>query len=290
MQQVSRPDPAPSKLRYRLQRVMLTPAYRLLLRVGLPFAVAFGGATWWFSIPENRDAFHGVIADARAAIEQRPEFMVKLMAVDGASESVSADIRTVLPVRFPVSSFDLDLDAMRAKVVALDAVESARLRIRQGGVLQVEVTERVPAALWRTSEGLLMLDKGGVYVGPASARGDYPDLPVIAGRGADGHVAEARALLEAARPLWPRLRGFVRVGARRWDVVLDRQQRIQLPEEGAVLALERAIAMDQAVDMLARDLATVDLRLPQRPTLRMNGHAVQEWWRITSIEVGNRTE
>ena len=135
MQQVSRPDPAPSKLRYRLQRVMLTPAYRLLLRVGLPFAVAFGGATWWFSIPENRDAFHGVIVDARAAIEQRPEFMVKLMAVDGASESVSADIRTVLPVRFPVSSFDLDLDAMRAKVVALDAVESARLRIRQGGVL-----------------------------------------------------------------------------------------------------------------------------------------------------------
>ncbi|MFZ5962735.1 cell division protein FtsQ/DivIB [Thalassococcus sp. BH17M4-6] len=270
-----------------MQRMMLTPLYRLLLRVGLPFAIAFGAASWWFSIPDNRDAFLGMIADTRAAIEQRPEFMVKLMAVDGASEAVAEDIRTVLPVRFPVSSFDLDLDQMRATVVQLDAVESARLRVRQGGVLQVDVTERKPVVLWRTKGGLELLDKSGVFVGPARLRTDYPDLPLIAGRGADKRVPEAQALLEAARPLWPRLRGLLRMGERRWDVVLDRGQRIRLPETGAVQALERAIAMDDAVDMLARDLLVVDLRLPQRPTLRMSGPAVQEWWRITSMEVGD---
>lgn len=286
MQQVTRSDPAPSRLRYRAQRLMLTPIFRIFLRVGLPFSIAFGGATLWFTVPENRDAFLGVIADARAAVEQRPEFMVKLMAIDGASAPVAADIRAVLPVGFPVSSFDLDLDAMRNVVVALDAVETARLRIRQGGVLQVDVDERIPVVLWRGPDGLLLLDAGGVQVGPAQARGDFPAMPLIAGRGAKDHVAEALALMAAAEPLWPRMRGLVRVGFRRWDLVLDRDQRILLPQDAPVQALERAMALDSAVDMLDRDLVSVDLRLPQRPTLRMTGHAVEELLRIKAIEVG----
>ena len=82
------------------------------------------------------------------------------------------------------------------------------------------------------------------------------------------------------------MRGFERMGARRWDVVLNRDQRILLPETNAVQALERIVAMDQAVDMLARDIAAVDLRLPARPTIRMNENAVQELLRIRAIEAG----
>ncbi|KMK67887.1 cell division septal protein [Puniceibacterium sp. IMCC21224] len=286
MQQMTRSDPAPSRLRYRIQRLMLTPLFRVFLRVGLPFAVTFGGASLWFSMPDNRDAFLDLIIEARSAVEQRPEFMVKLMAIDGASDGVAADIRTILPVGFPVSSFGLDLDVMRDQVVALDAVESARLRIRQGGVLQVDVDERLPVVLWRGPEGLQLLDSSGVKVGPVQARTDFPALPLIVGRGASKNVPEALELLAAAEPLWSRMRGLVRVGGRRWDLVLDRDQRILLPEEDPVRALERAMALDHAVDMLDRDLLSVDLRLPQRPTLRLTNNAQQELWRIKAIEVG----
>jgi cell division protein FtsQ len=78
------------------------------------------------------------------------------------------------------------------------------------------------------------------------------------------------------------------MGERRWDVVLDRGQRILLPETDSVQALERVIAMDQAVDMLERDLVAVDLRLPNRPTLRMTDGAVQELIRIRAIEAGEQ--
>ncbi len=287
MQQVSRADPAPSRLRYRMNRMMLTPLYRGLLRVGLPLAIVLGGATFWFSAQDNRDAFFGMIADARTAIEQRPEFMVSLMAIDGASDGVAEDIRRILPVAFPISSFDLPLDEMRAKVSALDAVEGAELRIRQGGVLQIDVVERIPVVVWRSENGLELLDRKGVHVGPVVHRADHAELPLIAGRGADKYVPESLALLAAAKPLWPRLRAVQRIGERRWDIVLDRDQRVMLPEEGAVQALERAIAMDEAVDLLNRDLQAVDLRLPQRPTLQLTGHAVQEMWRMKAIKVGD---
>ncbi len=283
---MSRSDPAPSRLTYRLERLMLTPVFRLALRVGVPFALAFGAAGLWFSVPENREAFHGMLADIRISIENRPEFQVRLMAIDGASVHVAEDIREILPLDFPVSSFDLDLDAMQETVVGLDPVRTARLRIRQGGVLQIDVTERVPAVLWRHAEGLELLDEAGVLVGPADSRSDHSALPVIAGEGAEQAVPEALALMAVSGPLLPRLRGFERMGARRWDVVLDRDQRILLPETGAAEALERVIAMDQAVDMLARDLVAVDLRLPRRPTVRMTDNATQEMWRIKQIEAG----
>ena len=73
------------------------------------------------------------------------------------------------------------------------------------------------------------------------------------------------------------------MGERRWDVVLDRDQRILLPENAPVQALERVIALSEAQDILERDLAAVDMRIAARPTLRMNKAAVSEWWRIRQL-------
>jgi len=70
---------------------------------------------------------------------------------------------------------------------------------------------------------------------------------------------------------------------------LGGETKILLPETEAVQALERVIAMDQAVDMLERDLVAVDLRLANRPTLRMTDGAVRELLRIRAIEAGEPT-
>jgi cell division protein FtsQ len=271
-QMTARPDPAPSRLKYRMERLMLTPLFRVLLRFGLPCLLTFGIASWWLSYDDNRMKIIDTYADLRSQVESRPEFMVNMMVVDGASDIVADGIRQMLPLDFPISSFDLDLEAMRATVVALDPVKSARLYVR----------------LWRNERGLQLLDNEGVLVGPAFVRADWPELPLIVGDGADKYVTEALDLVAAAEPLSTRLRGLVRMGERRWDVVLDRDQRILLPETEAVQALERVIAMDQAVDMLERDLVAVDLRLPNRPTLRMTDGAVQELLRIRAIESGEQ--
>lgn len=286
MQPVGTTDPAPSRLHYRWQRLLLTPLFRLTVRVILPFLVLFGVGMAWLSDQDNRDAMNMTIANLRDQIEERPEFMVNLMAIDGASETIAEDIREILPIDFPVSSFDLDIDQIRDAVNGLDAVKSASVRVKSGGVLEVAVTERTPVVIWRSRQGLELIDKTGVLVAPAARRSDWAHLPVIAGDGADVHVQEAMNIFAVSGPLSARLRGLERIGERRWDMVLDRGQRILLPEKGAVQAVERMIALDQALDMLTRDLVAVDLRLPHRPTLRVTQNAIDEFWRIKKIEVG----
>jgi cell division protein FtsQ len=149
----------------------------------------------------------------------------------------------------------------------------------------VRVAERVPALLWRGPEGLVMLDATGHRVAPLASRLDRPDLPVIAGEGAEAAVPEALALIEAAAPVAPRLRGLVRMGERRWDVVLDNGQRILLPEIDGLRALERVMALAEAEDMLERDVSVIDMRYGARPTLRLSPRAL-DLRRGQEIETG----
>ncbi|MEX5727036.1 cell division protein FtsQ [Rhodovulum iodosum] len=277
-------DPAPSRLAYRAERLWLTPLFRRFLRIGLPVVLVAAAVAAFFADAGRREALAALGHDLRQSFTERPEFMVGLMAIDGASREVDEDIREILPIDFPVSSFDLDLEAMRQTVAGLDAVARAELRIRPGGILQVSVQERVPAVVWRSDNGLELLDAQGHRVAPLAARGARPDLPLVAGTGADGAMPEALHLIDLAAPIADRFRGLVRVGERRWDVVLDRGQRILLPETGAPAALERVIALNQAEEMLARDLVTVDMRQAGRPTLRLAPGAIEEFRRITTAE------
>ena len=278
-------DPAPSRWSYRFQRLMLTPLFRFSLRVGVPFTLTCSLGLVYLSDETRRLELQDVVTQMRANIEERPEFMVNLMEIEGASDEVTSAIHEIVSITFPISSFDLELSDIQKTVANLNPVRQADVRLQPGGVLQVRVDERKVAALWRTHDGLFRLDEEGVYIGLALERSDYPSLPVLAGDGADSAVQEAQDLMKVAAPLGSRLKGLVRMGARRWDVVLDRDQRIMLPEEGAVRALERVIALNQVQDVLERDLARVDMRLAHRPTIRMNENAVQELWRIKTTAV-----
>ncbi|WP_343222945.1 cell division protein FtsQ/DivIB [Paracoccus bogoriensis] len=264
-----RRDPAPSRLTYRLQRMWLTPLYRRVVRVGLPAFVLAMVVGLWMADEDRRVRLTDAIASLVTQIQSREEFQVRVMTIEGASPVVERVLRAMLPVDLPASSFEIDLPALRLQVMQLDAVESIDLRIRPGGILSAVVKEREPAILWRHARGIEILDKGGHRVASVTSREVRPDLPLISGEGADRATAEALALFDAAGPILPRVRGLVRRGERRWDLVLDHDQRILLPATGAVTALEAAIALDRAQDMLGRDITVVDLRDPSRPVLRL---------------------
>jgi len=149
----------------------------------------------------------------------------------------------------------------------------------------VMITERVPVAVWRTEDGLMLVDETGHRVAGLLSRSDRPDLPLVAGDGAELVMPEALALFDAAGPLSSRIRGLVRMGERRWDIVLDREQRVMLPEKNPVQALERLLALDHAQDLMNRDILTVDLRSDHRPTLRLTPNALAEARRAQGIEI-----
>ena len=121
-------DPAPSRSAYRLQRLWLTPGVRVFLRWGLPVACVALAAGIWASDADRRTALIEAAAELRRDVQERPEFMVKLLAVEGASPVVAEALRDELALELPISSFHLDLPEIRtrAEVAAMTTLAKAQ--------------------------------------------------------------------------------------------------------------------------------------------------------------------
>jgi len=96
--------------------------------------------------------------------------------------------------------------------------------------------------------------------------------------------------VDVAEPIRDRVHGLVRISELRWDLVLDRDQRIMLPKNGAGPALDRVIALNEAQDLLSRDIARVDIRNGDRPTVRLTAGALDDMRVLKGIEIKGNTD
>ena len=266
----SRSDP--SILMYRLQRLILTRSVRLFMKAALPTG-AIIGVTFYVAHESRWTNIERFLQDLKYEIVHNPGLMVHFLVIEGASDDLAHEIRDILPIEFPVSSFDLDLDYIRNLIIDINRVESADIHLQTGGTLRVDVIERKPVIVWRDVGSIQVLDAAGTAISTINSRQDRLDLPLIAGKNAHQHVAEALQIFAAAAPWKSRMRGLVRVGERRWDIILDKEQKILLPSLEPLQALEKVIALHETNKLLDRDIVFVDMRIPNRPTVRMSQEA-----------------
>jgi cell division protein FtsQ len=71
------------------------------------------------------------------------------------------------------------------------------------------------------------------------------------------------------------LRASVLVADRRWNLHLNNGIDVRLPDSNVADALDRLVALDRDKKLLSRDITTVDLRLPDRVTVRLSDAAAQ---------------
>lgn len=279
-------DYAPSRMRYRMARWWLSPRVRRMVTRWVPLSALAGVVALVVTNVDNQTFAVEKYASVRAYIEARPEFAVNGIRIDGAGPVLSDRIREALDVQLPASSLALDLDAARERIEALPPIASAQIAVGADRQLVIRVRARTAVAAWRKIDGLWLVDAEGVVLGALESRERRSDLPLLVGRGAHKYVREALALAEAAGPLVERIEGLVRVGERRWDVVLDNNQRIMLPEIGAVDALMHVLALQLSEEVMERDVAVFDMRNRARPTVRLGEHAVYEMRRLRAMESG----
>ena len=267
-------DPAPSIISYRLMRLMLIPRLRLILTLGIPSLIIFCGTLILFlniNVHENIEALK---KDLKRALVERPEFMIKVASVDGASDELAHEIREIMPLNFPVSYFDLDIKYLHKVLNDIPAVASAAIKVTVSGVLQINISERIPAFIWRKDDVISVIDEKGEFIRLATSRLDYPELPLVIGEAANLSIADISSLMEDNQYFLDQVRAFVRVGERRWDLVLDNNLRIMLPQTEFLAAFDRLMLMNHTGSLFSNQLSTIDMRLVERPTVRVGAVSV----------------
>ena len=263
-------DPAPSRVAYRIMRLLLIPRLRLIFTLGFPSLLIFCATLGLFININVWENISAIKKDLKLAFVERPEFMIKVASIDGSSDELANEIREILPLDFPVSYFDLDIKYLHKIVNEIPAVASAAIKISAGGVLQINVAEKTPAFIWRKDNVMSVIDETGSFIRIANSRVDYPKLPLVVGEAADLAVSEISSLMQANEYFKDHVRAFIRVGERRWDLILENNVRIMLPQREFLAAFDRLMLMNEAGSLLSGRLSNIDMRLVVRPTVRVD--------------------
>ena len=119
-----------------------------------------------------------------------------------------------------------------------------------------------------------MIADDGTVLEPYVAR-RFASLPLVVGKGADtqrqGFRGAARAL--SGDPLDDA--GVDLVGERRWNLRLKNGLDVRLPEQDIGNALATLTKLDAEDRLLSRDIVAIDLRLPDRLTVRLSEDAAK---------------
>ena len=260
--------PRPSKIRYRLERVWLRPwSRKLILYLSLTSVFStfciliFLYSSDWIKLKGYKNYIKNYIFE-------RPELSVSKLEIKTSNLDLANQINAILKLSFPINSIKLDINHIQKIINEIDSVETSNVRIKDSGVLLVEIIERKPVAIYRENDDLALIDLKGYKINNIFSRSDRKDLPLIVGTEGNYQVKEALEIYQLLSINLNEIRGLIRIGKRRWDIIFKNNKRIKLPEKNPKRSLRKFLSSDKSYLISSNDFSIIDLRFTNKIILR----------------------
>jgi cell division protein FtsQ len=238
---------------------------RGILAVLLIALATGGGWRLWQSgwIPAAVDQAKWKLIAASAEVG----FKVNEILVVGRSETKQKDLLAAVRLVRGAPILAFDLEAAQKRIEKLPWIKSATVERMLPDTVLLSVKERQPMALWQYKGVFALIDTDGEVILKTGLE-RFSDLLVVVGGDAPEHAAELLKDLATQPQLMTLVKAAVRVGGRRWNIRLEGDIDVRLPEEDAAGAWNRLAEYEKNHQVLERDVRILDLRLPDRLIVR----------------------
>lgn len=234
-----------------------------VIPAGAPSAVAPAPVP----VPHHRFGLASLAADLGLRISR--------IEVNGAESLDPAALDAAIGVHKGDPAFGFPLAAVQNRVAQLGPVQSVTVERILPGTLVVNITARNALAIWQTAvDGkpkFVLIDKSGNVItsqDAAAAKRREPWLILLSGSGAPEFAASLLAELKAVPVVLAHVSAAERVDGLRWNLILNDQTVVKLPDEGEAAAIGQLAALQQSMQLLDRPVEDIDLRQPGRLVVR----------------------
>jgi cell division protein FtsQ len=223
---------------------------------------------------EHLPTVAGILKDGRDWVANAAGLRIVSVALTGNQHVSREEVLAIAGVTGTTSLAFFDVELARERLKGNPWIADATVLKLYPRQLQISIKEREAFALWQKGGVVSVIaDDGTVlepYVAPRLIR-----LPLVVGIGAETKAKELLSLLNRHPAMRDSVRASILVGERRWNLRLKNGLEVRLPESGVAAALERLVALDGEKNLITRDVVIVDLRLPDRVTVRLSDAAAQ---------------
>jgi cell division protein FtsQ len=237
--------------------------------VGTISLVAFYAATAAYAF-----ALNGPPADMAQTVTSAAGFAINNVKVSGNAETSEIDILEKIGLDGTTSLMALDAAGTRAALKTLPWVLDAEVRKVYPDTVQIKLTERTAFGIWQHGEQLSLIQEDGSVIAPLRDN-KFAHLPLFVGLNAEKGAAEIMKDFDQWPDVKARVKAFMRVAGRRWDVQLDNGVILKLPEHNMERAMAALAELNRDQKILERDILAVDFRLQDRTTVQLTPDAVK---------------
>jgi cell division protein FtsQ len=195
-------------------------------------------------------------------------FAIENVRVSGNNETSEIDILQLLGLDGATSLVALNVGDARHKLEQLPWVESAEVRKVYPKTIDVVLKERQAFGIWQHGSDLSLIERDGSVIAPLRDN-KFASLPLFVGRDAETAAAPFLDQMANFPEIRSRVKAYVRIAERRWDLHLDSGVVLRLPSGDISNALGVLARLEKSQSVLERDIAAVDLRLSDRTTVEL---------------------
>ena len=201
-------------------------------------------------------------------------FRIAAVSVSGGSQVSREQALALAGVTGRSSLLFFNAETARAQLLANPWIADAAVLKLYPDRLLITITERRAFALWQRNGQVDVIADDGTVLEPF-VEDRYRELPLVVGSGAERRAKDIIGLLDRYPGIRSGLRASVLVAERRWNLRLTSGIDVRLPESDLQAALDRLVKLDRDKKLLSRDITSIDLRLPDRVTVRLSDAAMQ---------------
>jgi cell division protein FtsQ len=214
------------------------------------------------------------IKDSADAAANAAGMRIATVSLSGQRQVSREEIFAAAGVTDRSSLLFLDVADARAKLEAIPWIAEATVRKLYPDRLQITVTEREAFALWQRQGKVHVIAADGTVLG-AKVEPRLAALPFVVGNGAAVKARDFLAVLDRYPSVRDQVRAAILIADRRWNLRLKNGIDVRLPDTDVERALETLARLDREKNLLNRDITAVDLRLPDRLTVRLSDAVAQ---------------
>lgn len=261
--------PRPLRRVVRFCVSLATGRVNIPAHTGTISAVAFFAATGLYGM-----SLGGHTQTVAQATTSAAGFAIEDVKVSGNAQTSEIDILQLLGLDGTTSLVAMDVNTARRRLADLPWVEDVDVRKIYPRTIEIRLKERDAFGIWQHGSELSLIEKNGSVIAPLRDN-KFAALPLFVGRDAETGAASFMEQLDAWPEIRSKVKAYVRISGRRWDLHLNNGIIIKLPEVNVAKALHLLSRLDAEQQVMSRDIAAIDLRLSDRTTIQLTQAATE---------------
>lgn len=202
------------------------------------------------------------VADRIYTLTSDLGFKLENIIIEGQKNSKTSDILAALNLKKDTPVFAINLPLVKKALEQNSWIEAAAAKRKLPNTIHIYILERTPVAVWQINQNLFLIDEQGHKIQPLSPEllKNYSHLLRVVGKGANVYAAKLIDDIAVYPELAVKIKAAIRYGERRWDLELEQDITVKMPERDFPKAYKYLAELNRAAKLFDQNYKVLNFR------------------------------